>query len=254
MINQDTVAKNKLKYENTIFKTNMCGDCIVVEYRGAKDVTVRFEDTGFEITVAMYSLQKGEVKDRLKPSFYGVGVVGEAFIKTDPMYNTWMCMLTRCYGAIKTRKNSTYKDCTMSDNFRYYPYFKDWCVKQVGFGNQGWHLDKDILIKENKMYSEDTCCFVPQEINSLQFSTKRKESELPKGVSYDARTNKYVAQIGGKGKLKTFIGRYTTSEEAFLAYKEAKEQYIKEVANKWKDRIDPLVYKTLMNWEVTTND
>ena len=142
----------------------------------------------------------------------------------------------------------------MSDNFRYYPYFKDWCVKQVGFGNQGWHLDKDILIKENKMYSEDTCCFVPQEINSLQFSTKRKESELPKGVSYDARTNKYVAQIGGKGKLKTFIGRYTTSEEAFLAYKEAKEQYIKEVANKWKDRIDPLVYKTLMNWEVTIND
>ena len=50
----------------------MCGDCIVVEYRGAKDVTVRFEDTGFETTVAMYSLQKGEVKDRLKKSAMGL--------------------------------------------------------------------------------------------------------------------------------------------------------------------------------------
>ena len=166
MSNQDTVAKNKLKYENTIFKTNMCGDCIVVEYRGAKDVTVRFEDTGFETTVAMYSLQKGEVKDRLKPSFYGVGVVGEAFVKNDPMYNTWMCMLNRCYGAIKTRKNSTYKDCTMSDNFRYYPYFKDWCEKQVGFDQDGWQLDKDIL-GDGTIYSEDVCVFVPQELNSF---------------------------------------------------------------------------------------
>ena len=73
MSNKDTLVKNKLKYENSIFKTNMCGDCVVIEYRGANDITVRFEDTGFETTVAMYSLQKGEVKDRLKPSFYGVG-------------------------------------------------------------------------------------------------------------------------------------------------------------------------------------
>ena len=248
MSNQDTLAKNKLKYENTVFKTNMCGDCIVVEYRGAKDVTVRFEDTGFETTVAMYSLQKGEVKDRLKPSFYGVGVVGEAFVKNDPMYNTWMCMLNRCYGATHTKKNSPYKDCSVSENFKYYPYFKEWCNKQIGFGNKGWALDKDILVKGNRVYSEDTCCLVPAEINNL-LTRYTKESDTCKGVYYNKKLGKFSAHLLGK-----YIGLFTTELEAFQVYKQAKEAYIKEVANKWKDQIDPLVYKTLMNWEVTTND
>ena len=248
MSNQDTLAKNKLKYENTIFKTNMCGDCIVVEYRGAKDVTVRFEDTGFETTVAMYSLQKGEVKDRLKPSFYGVGVVGEAFVKNDQMYNTWMCMLNRCYGATHTKKNSPYKDCSVSENFKYYPYFKEWCNKQIGFGNKGWALDKDILVKGNRVYSEDTCCLVPAEINSL-LTRYTKESDTCKGVYYNKKLGKFSAHLLGK-----YIGLFTTELEAFQVYKQAKEAYIKEVANKWKDRIDNRVYEALMNWGVSIDD
>lgn len=248
MSNQDTLAKNKLKYENTVFKTNMCGDCIVVEYRGAKDVTVRFEDTGFETTVAMYSLQKGEVKDRLKPSFYGVGVVGEAFVKNDQMYNTWMCMLNRCYGATHTKKNSPYKDCSVSENFKYYPYFKEWCNKQIGFGNKGWALDKDILVKGNRVYSEDTCCLVPAEINSL-LTRYTKESDTCKGVYYNKKLGKFSAHLLGK-----YIGLFTTELEAFQVYKQAKEAYIKEVANKWKDRIDNRVYEALMNWGVSIDD
>lgn len=52
----------------------------------------------------------------------------------------------------------------------------------------------------------------------------------------------------------TTLGNYATAEEAFYAYKEAKESYIKEVANKWKDQIDPKVYNALMNWEVEITD
>ena len=254
MSNKDTLVKNKLKYENAIFKTNMCGDCVVVEYRGANDITVQFKDTGFKTIVALHNLKKGEVKDRLKPSFYGVGIVGEAFVKNDPMYNTWMCMLNRCYGAMHTKKNSPYKDCSVSENFKYYPYFKEWCNKQIGFGNKGWALDKDILVKGNKVYSEDTCCFVPMEINGLQFSSSIRGGDYPIGVSYDAKNDKYKAQMGGKGASKTFIGRYATPEEAFQAYKQAKEAYIKEVAEKWKDQIDIRVYEALMNWRVSIDD
>ena len=259
MRNQDTVAKNKLKYENTVFKTNMCGDCIVVEYRGANDITVQFKDTGFEAITALHNLKKGEVKDRLKPSFYGVGVVGEAFVKNDPMYNTWMCMLNRCYGATHTKKNSPYKDCSVSENFKYYPYFKEWCNKQIGFDSKdekgrSFALDKDILVKGNKIYSEDTCCFVPMEINGLQFSSSIRGGDYPIGVSYDAKNDKYKAQMSGKGASKTFIGRYATPEEAFQAYKQAKEAYIKEVANKWKDQIDIRVFEALTNWGVSIDD
>ena len=44
------------------------------------------------------------------------------------------------------------------------------------------------------------------------------------------------------------------AEEAFLAYKQAKELHIKEVANKWKDQIDPRVYEALMNYTVEITD
>ena len=54
-------------------------------------------------------------------------------------------------------------------------------------------------------------------------------------------------------KLK-YLGRYNTPEQAFLAYKIAKESYIKEVAEKWRDQIDPRVYNTLMNYEVNIDD
>ena len=253
MSNRDTLVKNKLKYENSIFKTNMCGDCVVIEYRGANDITVQFKDTGFETITALHNLKKGEVKDRLKPSFYGVGVVGEAFVKNDTMYNTWMCMLNRCYGAAHLKENSAYKDCSVSDNFKYYPYFKEWCDNQIGFNvlddkGKTFALDKDILVKGNKVYSEYTCCFVPPEINSL-ITRYTKNSSTCKGVYYNTKLGKFSAHLLGK-----YIGLFATEIEAFYAYKQAKETYIKEVANKWKDQIDPRVYEALMNYQVEITD
>ena len=47
---------------------------------------------------------------------------------------------------------------------------------------------------------------------------------------------------------------FKTPEEAFYVYKEAKETYIKEVANRWKDQIDPRVYEALMKYEVEITD
>ena len=54
-------------------------------------------------------------------------------------------------------------------------------------------------------------------------------------------------------KKKT-LGYYITAEEAFYAYKQAKEAHIKEVANKWKDQIDIRVYEALMKYEVEIMD
>ena len=104
---------------------------------------------------------------------------------------------------------------------------------------KGWCLDKDILVKGNKIYSPETCCFVPKGINLLFGKNNAKRGNYPIGVC--KFKNKFQATINIKGKTIS-LGHFDTPEEAFEAYKTAKEAYIKEVADEWKDRIEEDVY------------
>ena len=122
-----------------------------------------------------------------------------------------------------------------------------------GFDKSGFQLDKDILVKGNKLYSPDTCLFVPKEINTLLTHRRKDKGLYPVGVSYKPRINRYRAQIS-KFKKVIHLGCFITPEEAFQAYKTAKEAYIKEVAEIYKDQIDPRVYEALMNYQVEITD
>ena len=157
---------------------------------------------------------------------------------------------------IKT--SPSYKSCTTTPYFNFFANFKDWCRHQIGFGSKdenGKHfaLDKDILIKGNKIYSPETCCFVPNEINNLLSPNRVNRVSNPIGVSFHKRDEKYQACLN-TGASRTQLGYFMSAEEAFLAYKQAKEAYIKEVANKWKDQIDHRVYEALMNYQVEITD
>ena len=57
--------------------------------------------------------------------------------------------------------------------------------------------------------------------------------------------------INGKS---TYLGIYNTETEAFKAYKQTKENYLKELAEKWKDKIDPRAYHALINYTVEITD
>ena len=120
---------------------------------------------------------------------------------------------------------------------------------------KGWHLDKDVLIKGNKTYSPDTCCFVPIEINLLLNKNKTIRGDYPIGVSFDKSYNKFIAKLKkSKVEKQKFLGRFNILEEAFQAYKTAKEGHIKEVADKWKDQIDSRVYEAMYNYQVEITD
>lgn len=164
-------------------------------------------------------------------------------------YKQWSAMLGRCYSDYVHSNQKTYKSCkTCNEWHRFSNFFKWYKLNYV----DGYMLDKDILFKGNKLYSPDTCCFVPNDINII-FSHKTKQRSLPVGVKMDKACKKYVARIN-KGNKQIHIGTFSTSEEAFLAYKQAKEDYIKEVANKWKNRIAPNVYDAMMRYEVEITD
>ena len=253
---------NNVSYKDCVgkvFKSLNSGDFKVLKYNNAKDVEVRFLKTGYETTVGLGSIRSGKVKDRYIPSVCGVGVLGAKYpskvngVKTKD-YGLWCHMLERCYSDAIKKRCPTYEGCEVSDNFKYYEYFYEWCNKQVGFANEGWQLDKDLLIKGNKVYSENTCVFLPREINQLLVKRENMRGKYLIGVCWCNTKKAFVARVGkNKGKSE-HLGYFKTELEAFNAYKQAKESFIKEQANKWKGKIDVRAYEALMNYTVEITD
>lgn len=117
------------------------------------------------------------------------------------------------------------------------------------------HLDKDILVKGNKIYSPETAIFVPERINEL-FSKRNKNNNhnknLPVGVTL-TKSNKFRARCNRKNG-SVHLGCFDSKEEAFEAYKQFKEDYIKEVADEYKDKIPKKLYEALYRIEVNIYD
>ena len=253
---------NDVNYKDCVgkvCKSKSSGDFKIVKYNNAKDVEVRFLKTRFEMTVELGSIRKGEVKDPYAPSVYGVGITGTKYpsrvngVHTKE-YKLWTGMLERCYNDAYKKQRPTYEGCEVSDTFKSYEYFYEWCHSQIGFGNEGWHLDKDLLTKGNKVYSEDSCIFIPNEINLLLTRREALRGKHLIGVYWCNTKKAFVAQVNkNKGKREN-LGYFKTELEAFNAYKVAKESFVKEQAEKWKSQIDDRAYEALMNYQVEITD
>lgn len=168
-------------------------------------------------------------------------------------YRLWRAMLQRCYDAKYHDKYPTYAGCLVSDNFKSYSYFYNWCHNQIGFGLDGWHLDKDILIRNNKIYSEDACVFVPSDVNNFFVDCRASRGLYPVGVNFDKATGKYRAQCTVKSNGRKYLGLYPTPDSAHSAYKACKEALCKDVADYWRGQIDKRVYNVLMSWKLLSN-
>ena len=248
----------------SIHSSNLYGDFKVVEIVSGMKIVVEFLNTGYNVTVQASQIRLGTIRDRLAPTVHGVGIIGDKYDTISGEnkklltreYSIWNNMLARCYNEDRFSRNPTYSDCTVSENFKHYTYFYEWCQEQIGFNNDDWHLEKDILFKGNKIYSEDTCVFVPIEINNLFTTRVRFRGDSPIGVHFSNGKGKYVAQISdGKSKSnRTHLGLFDDEYSAFCAYKEAKEVKIKELAEKWKGKIDDRAYNALMNYQVEITD
>lgn len=71
----------------------------------------------------------------------------------------------------------------------------------------------------------------------------------------EANTLEEAISIAEERTIEAYrFGDDTQSEEAFYKYKEAKELYIKEVADKWKNQIPEKVHNALYNYVVEITD
>ena len=253
---------NDVNYKDCVgkvYKSKSSGDFKIVKYNHARDVQIQFLNTGYETVAKLNHIRNGEIKDPYSPSVFDVGIVGTNYPATvngriTKEYNRWHSMLERCYSDTSKKRNPTYEGCEVSENFKSYEYFYEWCQKQIGFNNEGWHLDKDLLVKGNKVYSEDSCVFLPQEINKVLVKCAASRGEHLIGVYWCKKGKAFKAQISkNKGKPE-YLGYFTTEIEAYNAYKQAKEAFVKEQANKFKSQIDPRAYEALMKYTVEITD
>lgn len=164
----------------------------------------------------------------------------------------WKSMLERCYSKKYQANKPTYIGCTVCEEFLDFQKFMLWAEVQVGFGVHGFRLDKDILIKGNKVYSPETCLFVPHSVNGLFIKKDANRGLYPVGV-HACSSGGYSAQCSYYG-LKTYLGTYSTPEAAFEHYKKAKEAQIKEVADTYRSVISVPAYNALINYTVEIDD
>lgn len=116
-------------------------------------------------------------------------------------------------------------------------------------------VDKDLFGKEQKIYSPETCCILPQSLNTLIASFKKhyfkngKTNGLPLGVTYNKKKNKFYGTISEADRV-TILSEWDTPEEAFDEYKKMKQaNYYRKLLN-YKDKIPDYIYRELLKVDI----
>lgn len=225
-----------------------------VEYINSKtEVTIVCPIHGeFKQRPDMHTLKANGCKlcrsDSMKKKMFNVGVF-DGYNKRCDCYSHWSNMLRRCYDDDILEKRPYYKGCKVCDEWHTYSNFKKWFDVH---GVKGWHLDKDVLSKGNRLYSPNTCCFVPPQINSLLVNRRNFRGKYKIGV-HKSKNGRFLAFCSVDSK-EVKIGVFDTEIQAFDAYKNFKEKNIKRVADKWKDQLEPKVYEALYKYKVEIDD
>ena len=233
--------------------------------RKAIDIDVYFPEYDWIVRNVQYgNFKKGNVKCPYEPNICGIGYIGEGEYKVSEngkqtkCYNVWYDMLKRCYDEKCQEKHPTYKDCKVSEEFHNFQDFGKWFDNNYyEIEGEKMCLDKDILVKHNKVYSPETCIFVPERINTLFIKCDKSRGDSvigtsPKDGKYQVSCN-LINPVTGESK-KEYLGFYDTQEKGFETYKYYKEKNIKEVAEYFKRYIPIELYQVLYSYEVEIDD
>lgn len=168
-------------------------------------------------------------------------------------YKLWRNVKRRTYAnGVTQRRHPTYVGVSLSENFENFQFFAEWCNMQVGYGVEGFELDKDLLVKGNRVYGEHTCVFLPKKINCALIRPSDRENGSFIGTSVSG--DKYAAFASDGNGATLRLGLYGTRWEAFLAYKQYKENYLKKLAEDGKLCLSEVAYKALLQYEVLASD
>lgn len=257
-------VENKLATSEKVgeIKKNRYGTYMkIIEYKSYDNVTVQFQDEHKAIVkgIKYNHFKTGVVKNPYDKSIYGIAYIGEgeySYSTHTHIHRTWVGMLRRCYDPyfINTRA-ITYKDVIVCKEWLNFQNFAKWYEDNYyEVPNERMQIDKDILYKDNKIYSPDTCLIVPGCINVIFNKTENnKTNNLPLGCSYH-HGHIYVRCITLEGTSSLGVFDKNDIENAFKLYKTYKEQYIKQIADKYSRYIPKVVYDAMYAYKIDIND
>lgn len=220
---RERLGEEKLNKQGCLMK--------IVEYNKTADIVVEFQDERKTRIKSTYNeFTKGSIKNPYHPTIYGVGCIGKKYHartsrKIFKEYATWKNMLYRCYGESYGLRYKTHRDATVCEEWLCYENFYDWIHEQSNAENflkgNNWILNRKIIVKENDIYSPETCCLVPKNVDGL-FAKPNLNME------------------------------YAT-ESMLRMYKEHMENKIKKVAKEEfvNGNISKQCYNAMMHYEVT---
>ena len=232
----------------------------IVKYVNNREVYIVFDDdnTSTLIKCLYSSIVNKTIKYPNNPTYCGLGYIGygnyptlneDGTVKKE--FELWRRMLYRCSEHYQNNRE-TYKGVKCCDYFKSYQNFAKWFEDNYyEVEGERMHLDKDWLVKGNKIYSPETCVFVPHSINGLIVGNDKNRGDTPIGVS--KLKNFYRARLK-KQDHEVHLGLFDSPVEAFKIYKKAKEQHIKQVAEEYKDKIPMKLYEAMYSYEVEITD
>ena len=217
-----------------IRKSNKYGEYKIIKKYNCQKYRIRFLLTNYEKDVCASCITYGEIRDPYYPIYYGVACLGN--IKTTEHkreFNLWRFMIQRCYDknydGYKLYGEKGIQVCDRWLCFEYFlndiPYIKGFDEQK--FINKKIQLDKDMSYvgHKSKIYSINTCVFLPYRINFDEMLGRRKLRTSSRYVGVTKlKDGKWQVTYVHNGKA-IYGGRYKTEYDAHLAYEKLKEEY-----------------------------
>lgn len=228
----------------------------VIDYSGALNVTIKFDDGSIRENISKTDVEKGCVKNWYRKYDHG-RYLGEPIEHSVRTIRIWSGMFDRCYNKNELLKHPNYIGCEICEEWFCFNNFAKW-YNDNQWGNELLlEVDKDIRIKRNKIYSPNTCILAPHRINALFVHSV--DSSYRNGLigTYLNQNGSYTAQCNTGSKSNRNLGSYKTEIEAFKAYKQAKEKYIKQIADEYNDKYKDFpkeLYDAMYNYIVEETD
>lgn len=163
-----------------------------------------------------------------------------------PAYKAWDRILMRAYSESYHKNQPTYRNVIVCDEWLTFSNFRKWFIKNH---RDGYSLDKDLLVIGNRVYSPDTCIYVPTWLNCFILGSGARRGNFKIGVTWHKYDNKFIAQCHNpkdKGLKSEHLGLFDDEDSAHSAWLTRKLEIALDLKPEM-DKIDLRIYPNVVD-------